>query len=108
MTENEAINELQTNIDLPFGFTVSDEVSKIAIKALEEIQQYRAIGTIGEIKDMLGEHEEQYREIRAKAIEEFVTELLLKSEGCIDMYVWCSDIEIIAHKLKMKGCEEYE
>lgn len=35
MTENEAINELQSNIDLPFGFTVSDEVSEIAIKALE-------------------------------------------------------------------------
>lgn len=35
MTENEAINELQANIDLPFGFTVSDEVSEIAIKALE-------------------------------------------------------------------------
>lgn len=46
MTENEAINELQANIDLPFGFTVSDEVSEIAIQALEEIQQYRAIGTV--------------------------------------------------------------
>ena len=43
MTENEAINELQANIDLPFGFTVSDEVSEMAIQALEEIQQYRAI-----------------------------------------------------------------
>lgn len=52
MTENEAINELQANIDLPFGFTVSDEVSEMAIKALEEIQQYREIGTIEEFKDL--------------------------------------------------------
>ena len=36
MSENEAINELQKNIDLPFGFTVSDEVSEIAIKAIEK------------------------------------------------------------------------
>jgi len=50
MTENEAINELQANIDLPFGFTVSDEVSAMAIQALEEIQRYRAIGTIEEFK----------------------------------------------------------
>lgn len=36
MTENEAINELQANIDLPFGFTVSDEASEMAIQALEK------------------------------------------------------------------------
>ena len=35
MTEIEAIKELQENIDLPFGVTVSDEASRIAIKALE-------------------------------------------------------------------------
>ena len=52
MTENEAINELQSNIDLPFGFTVSDEVSEIAIKALEEIKQYRTIGTIKELQEL--------------------------------------------------------
>lgn len=52
MTENEAINELQANIDLPFGFTVSDEVSEIAIQALEEIKQYREIGTVEELKSM--------------------------------------------------------
>lgn len=57
MTENEAINELQSNIDLPFGFTVSDEVSEIAIKALEEIKQYRAIGTIEEFKALKEKNE---------------------------------------------------
>ena len=52
MTENEAILELQQNIELPFGRNVSDEASKIAIQALEEIQQYRAIGTIEEFKTL--------------------------------------------------------
>lgn len=36
MTENEAIEELQSNIDLPYGVTVSDEASEFAIKALEK------------------------------------------------------------------------
>ncbi|MDE7156722.1 MAG: hypothetical protein K2O02_01970 [Lachnospiraceae bacterium] len=53
MTENEAIEELKENIELPFGSSISDEASRMAIKALEEIQQYRAIGTVEEIKDIL-------------------------------------------------------
>lgn len=36
MTESEAINELQSNIDLPFGCTVSNEASKMAIAAIEK------------------------------------------------------------------------
>lgn len=36
MTESEAIKEFQDNIDLPFGVTVSDEASVMAIKALEK------------------------------------------------------------------------
>lgn len=36
MTESEAIKELQDNIDLPFGVTVSDEASRMAINALEK------------------------------------------------------------------------
>ena len=36
MTDSEAIKELQDNIDLPFGVTVSDESSRMAIKALEK------------------------------------------------------------------------
>lgn len=43
MTESEAIKELQDNIDLPFGVTVSDEASRMAIKALEkqiEMEKY--------------------------------------------------------------------
>ena len=36
MTESEAIKELQDKIDLPFGVTVSDEASRMAISALEK------------------------------------------------------------------------
>lgn len=36
MTESEAIKELQENIDLPFGVTVSDEASRMSINALEK------------------------------------------------------------------------
>lgn len=57
MTENEAINRIRYRID-----TASDIVGKgvdgkayedmeMAIKALEEIQQYRAIGTVEECRE---------------------------------------------------------
>lgn len=48
MTESEAIREFQRNIDLPFGSNISKEATKLAIQALEEIQQYREIGTVEE------------------------------------------------------------
>ena len=53
MTEQMAIIELQHNIDLPFGGSVSDEASEMAIKALEEIQQYRALGTVEELTEAM-------------------------------------------------------
>lgn len=43
MTEIEAIDELQTNIDLPFGFSVSDEASDMAIKALKNQNRIKEI-----------------------------------------------------------------
>lgn len=51
MTENEAIEELQTAIELAKMCTQNLERKReiqgyeMAIKALEEVQQYRAIGT---------------------------------------------------------------
>ena len=36
MTESEAIKEFEQNIQLPFGSSISDEASKLAIKALEK------------------------------------------------------------------------
>lgn len=48
MTENEAIKYLEQH-----GY-IADDVKDVAIKALEEIQQYRAIGTVEEINETLG------------------------------------------------------
>lgn len=51
MTENEAIKELETSIDLAKMCTQNYERKneiqgyEMAIKALEEVQQYRQIGT---------------------------------------------------------------
>ena len=39
MDIKDAIVELETNIDLPFGFTVSDETSQLAIQALETLER---------------------------------------------------------------------
>lgn len=56
MTENEAIDELNTSIDLARMCTENLERKRevqgyeTAIKALEEIQQYRAIGTVEECR----------------------------------------------------------
>ena len=36
MTDIEAIREFEQNIQLPFGINISDEASKLAIKALEK------------------------------------------------------------------------
>ena len=41
MTESEAIKELQENIDLPFGVTVSDEASRMSINALEKQEKIK-------------------------------------------------------------------
>ena len=48
MTENEAINELK-NYRTCSGTKFPKEI-EVAIQALEEIQQYRAIGTVEEFK----------------------------------------------------------
>ena len=56
MTENEAIDELNASIDLAKMCTENLERKRevqgyeTAIKALEEIQQYRAIGTVEEFR----------------------------------------------------------
>lgn len=54
MTENEAIKELETSIDIAKMCTQNYERKneiqgyEMAIKALEEVQQYRQIGTLEE------------------------------------------------------------
>ena len=43
MTESEAIKEFQQNIQLPFGSSISDEASKLAIKALEKQEKIKKV-----------------------------------------------------------------
>lgn len=56
MTENEAIKELETSIDLAKmciqNYERKNEIQgyEMAIKALEEVQQYRQIGTVEECR----------------------------------------------------------
>lgn len=56
MTENEAIKELETSIDLAKMCTQNYERKneiqgyEMAIKALEEVQKYRKIGTVEECR----------------------------------------------------------
>lgn len=50
MTENEAIKEMKYYSEEEYGKGLVSESHKTAIKALEEIQQYRAIGTVEELK----------------------------------------------------------
>ncbi len=59
MTENEAIKELETSIDLAKMCTQNYERKneiqgyEMAIKALEEVQQYREIGTLEECRALV-------------------------------------------------------
>ena len=87
MTENEAVKELSYD-NTAYGGRCTEEVRRVAIHALSEIQQYRAIGTVEEFKALklgrlgnkgfitIGQTMEEYaQEIRAKAIDEFVEKL---------------------------------
>lgn len=57
MTENEAIEILDLDSDMRKKLPNLVEVYDVAVKALSEIQQYRAIGTVEEIKNMKKEED---------------------------------------------------
>ena len=81
MTENEAIEILKENqlehyhIDIGEYKEIDIAVRKMAIKAIDELQQYRAIGTVAEIKSIiqcnLAEHDRLSAFDRIGTIEEF-------------------------------------
>lgn len=48
MTENESIETLKLN--RPFAYSELQKAIDMAIQSIEEIQQYRAIGTVDELK----------------------------------------------------------
>ncbi len=62
MTEQEAIKELKTCVDLPFGNEIQGETAESAITAFEEIQKYRALGTVRQIEDFIADWR-KYREL---------------------------------------------
>ena len=79
MTEQEAIKEFEERLaiadfkdDIPEYY----EAMELAVKSLEEIQQYRAIGTVEECKNSVLKILEAYN----KAIDDFKEELFKNSE----------------------------
>lgn len=76
MKENEAIKELETSIDLAKMCTQNYERKseiqgyEMAIKALEEVQQYRQIGTVEECREAV-EKQTAKKPIRHTAWENF-------------------------------------
>lgn len=69
MTENEAIKELETSIDIAKMCTQNYERKneiqgyEMAIKALKEVQQYRQIGTVEECREAVEKQTAISREI---------------------------------------------
>lgn len=57
MTENEAIKVMESYSEEEYGKGLVAESHKMAIQALEEIQQYRAIGTVEEFKALKEKNE---------------------------------------------------
>lgn len=70
MTENEAIREIETSLELAEMCTPNRErdreitAYKMAIQALEEIQAYRAIGTVEEFKDLREKSEPKLEKLK--------------------------------------------
>lgn len=98
MTENEAIKEVKFNMSrIGLNENTAKRVTEardIAIKALEEIQRYRAIGTLEEFKALKEkntpykpkEYEDRYYACKCDNIllpkwRKYPTELMPKSEG---------------------------
>lgn len=116
MTENEAIKGLKNlfsehELDLPC--TDSLEVLHMAIQALEEVQQYRAIGTVEEIKKYFNENRKAgykhgYSDGYVKAIDSFVKEIETEydNDACpnvtdyLDYKISLRDLFRIAEQMK--------
>ena len=147
MTEQETISCLKADKEYLIDMNVCDgEEMDVAIKALEEIQQYRAIGTVEQLEwckdashwkslyeEKLAKYEaigtpeecraavEKQKEIRNKAIDDFIERLNAKCDGMIEEpwnsnvapISWAEayadfkdDIEEIAEQLKGGGVNE--
>lgn len=72
MTENEAVYILEMN--RPFAYSELQEALDVAIDNLEEIQQYRAIGTIEEfrkLRKMFGDDFPEMSEVVKRILKEY-------------------------------------
>lgn len=99
MTEQEAINEIRNRECVE---CIGNEIGcgscsyKVAINALEEIQQYRAIGTVEECKNSVLKILEAYN----KAIDDFV-EACKQDIMCQTFGLHPRNINEIAKQLKL-------
>ena len=109
MTEQEAIEELKC-YKAQSGTAYPEEI-ELAINALEEVQQYRAIGTVEECRAAV----EKQKEIRNKAIDDFEEKLLENAPknyagtlelGGMSCYLSANKVKQIAEKLKGGGVNE--
>lgn len=75
MTEQEAIKYIESH-----GY-ISDDVKDMAIKALEEIQQYREIGTVKEVMEL----KEQNMALRNRC------KIFTKGQLCIFCPIRCEE-----------------
>ena len=91
MTEQEAIELLGSFYEMDEMY----DAAQTAIKALEEIQQYREIGTVDECRAAM----EKQKEIRNKAIDDFKAEV--KNIIINSSVLRVNDIEEIAEQLRM-------
>lgn len=120
MTRNEALEELKTFPVSCLDFK-ENQALQVAIKALEEIQQYRALETVEELKTFkdgfavdfanMG-YEKGYADGYADAIDEFAEKLLEKAPrnwagelelGGATCYLSANKVKEIAEQ--MKGSE---
>lgn len=130
MTENEAIKELKEDCnelgkaipcDTGWGVAINAAYS-IAIKALEEIQQYRAIGTIEEfqkLKALFGNENLEISENATKILKEYPEYLCIGTieefkalkeksvakkdfSGCI-----CNNVERERKEIRNKAIDEF-
>lgn len=94
MTENEAIEELKKDKDMIMtDLGIPEEIItefEIAITALEEIQQYRAIGTVEEIQERL----KSLQSWRDEHLEDITVDLVEYRELC--------KLEEVAHMKSLK------
>ena len=101
MTEQMAIRELEDCIELPFGVSISDETCKMAIQSLEEIRQYRAIGTVEEINAKLEELERWHKsEINPKIKNVFANTSTSICHNCDHKDEYIEELEVEVEELQ--------